>query len=468
MPTTRTVTVKPSGGDYASLSAALVAEAGNLVSLDRLLVIECYAMVDTVNASDGGFTTDATHYITITAPAGQRHSGVRDNSKYLLQASAPFGAPLFLTSGYTRVYGLQVHNTGTSGKGVDVHSLGNQMADTLVYDCASDGIYFSATSTLEMANCGVLHNGGAGIERAGADGSLYAFGCTIMGNGGVGISGDTAFGRITSVKNTYSGGNGGADYNDTSLVTSYSEDGSASSPTAAYSTSSGARFTNVTPGSEDIHIGLGSALIGAGTDLHADGSWVEPGGSVDIEGDPRSAPWDVGADQVGGVVYDETPTGGSSASGSAADYFSQIIRPTSDVAAGSWAPSTGSSLYATIDEITADDADYIQSSASPGSPDLCKVRLPASPTGVPATPRGDGTHRVNYRYLKDTSSGDRIDLTVRLYRANGTTVVAEESHADIGASIVAGTLILTGTEADSIPDADYATGLVLGFEAVKV
>lgn len=170
----------------------------------------------------------------------------------------------------------------------------------------------------------------------------------------------------------------------------------------------------------------------------------------------------------GGPTYDETPSGGSTVTGACTDYFSQIIRPSADVAAGSWAASTGSSLYAMVDEVTANDADYIQSSASPGSPDLTKLRLPASPTGVPPEPRGDGTHRLNYRYQKDSAGGDRIDLTVRLYRANGTTVVAEQSHADIGSSVVAGTLVLTGTEADSIPDGDYATGLVLGFEAVKV
>ena len=47
----------------------------------------------------------------------------------------------------------------------------------------------------------------------------------------------------------------------------------------------------------------------------------------------------------------------------------QTARPTSDIAAGSWTTQagSGSSLFATIDEATADDADYMQSSASPAT-----------------------------------------------------------------------------------------------------
>ena len=43
----------------------------------------------------------------------------------------------------------------------------------------------------------------------------------------------------------------------------------------------------------------------------------------------------------------------------------QHARPTSDVSAGTWTPSTGTDLYAMLDENPADDDDYILSAADP-------------------------------------------------------------------------------------------------------
>ena len=49
----------------------------------------------------------------------------------------------------------------------------------------------------------------------------------------------------------------------------------------------------------------------------------------------------------------------------------QVARPVADVSAGGWTPSTGSDLYATLDEIAASDADYSSSSSS--GADACVV-----------------------------------------------------------------------------------------------
>ncbi len=166
---------------------------------------------------------------------------------------------------------------------------------------------------------------------------------------------------------------------------------------------------------------------------------------------------------TGGPTYDETPTiaeAGATITG--VDYFSQILRPTTD-GPSHWTPSTGSNRAAMIDEVTADDADYIES-APTGTMDTEQlIQLPPSPTGVPPTPRGTGSHRFNYRYVKSASGGDQVDLRVRLYRANGTTVIAEQTVTDID-TVTTATLVLTGTEADSIPDADYGIGLWMGFK----
>lgn len=138
----------------------------------------------------------------------------------------------------------------------------------------------------------------------------------------------------------------------------------------------------------------------------------------------------------------------------------QVARPASDVSIGTWTNDAGgtTNLYQSIDEGTFSDADYIQSAVNPTT-DLVKIRL-----GALVDPAVNTGHIARYRYMTDVVAGQQIDLVVRLYQADGTTVVASQSHTNIGA-VTAGNFTLSGAEADSIPSADYATGLVLGFEA---
>ena len=116
-PAIRTVTVKPGGGDYPSLQAALTGEAANLVSLNRQLNIECYSMSDTtkVNVPDG-FITDPDHFIKIYTPITERHKGTWDNTKYRLEITAtpeinfgePYPACIWLKGRHVWFDGIQV------------------------------------------------------------------------------------------------------------------------------------------------------------------------------------------------------------------------------------------------------------------------------------------------------------------------------------------------------------------------
>lgn len=144
----------------------------------------------------------------------------------------------------------------------------------------------------------------------------------------------------------------------------------------------------------------------------------------------------------------------------------QRVRPAADVSAGlvtaPWTDQVGgASLFAAVDEELASDADYIQSADAMVVGSEAKVRLAAL-----VDPVSDDGHVLRYRYGKNTTGGDTVNLTVRLYRADGSTVVASQTHASVDAT-VDGSINLTAAQAASIPSADYATGLVLGFEAVK-
>ncbi len=70
----------------------------------------------------------------------------------------------------------------------------------------------------------------------------------------------------------------------------------------------------------------------------------------------------------------------------------QVAVPISDISAGSWTASTGTDLFATIDETVANDADYDQSGTSPSN-DTMEVALTSLST--PST--GDVTITVRHR-----------------------------------------------------------------------
>jgi len=112
----------------------------------------------------------------------------------------------------------------------------------------------------------------------------------------------------------------------------------------------------------------------------------------------------------------------------------QYSRPTSDVTAGTWTASTGSDLFAMLDETTVSDTDYIVTTGA----STCEVAL-----GSMSDPAVSTGHKVRYR-LSATSGG----ITVRLRQ--GTTTIATWTHAPAPSSLTTYEQTLTGGEADSI------------------
>jgi len=303
--TTNTKTIKSSGGDYTSLSSWEAGRQADLVAGDLIEVAECYDLgaADTTKVVIDGWTTGASNYIKITVPSAQRHSGTRNSSKYRLVGTGAFDAMLQIREDFVRVDGLQIKNTSpystpavlclNLGAGGDI-----RFTDCLVYDTSTstqNGFKCqncNSTCTVTFINCAAFACSGDGFN---ADaGTIRFYNCVSVNNGGYGIR--TNFNTLTT-KNCYSGGNTSADYftsGSHAHTTSYSEDGTGSTSTAAFSTSSGAYFTNVTSGSENLHIGASSSLKDAGTSL---AGWDHPSGDVDVDGDARSGTWDVGYDE---------------------------------------------------------------------------------------------------------------------------------------------------------------------------
>lgn len=118
-------------------------------------------------------------------------------------------------------------------------------------------------------------------------------------------------------------------------------------------------------------------------------------------------------------------------------------RPISDVSSGGWTPSVPGSLFATLDEAAASDADFIQSPFSPSVPAVSEVKLTNRPD-----PGSSTGHIVRYRFKKNITGGDWLNLTVRLMQ--GSRMIASWSHVNISATASTAAQTLSAGQADAI------------------
>lgn len=123
--TVRTVTVKPSGGDYTSSALAIVGEvaySSNQITgsalngwQDQQLNIEVYKNTPdetlTATLTNGGFITDTTHFINIYTANSSRHSGVFNKSKHYYRSTN--NAVLLLNQNCIRFEGFQIEHGTT-------------------------------------------------------------------------------------------------------------------------------------------------------------------------------------------------------------------------------------------------------------------------------------------------------------------------------------------------------------------
>jgi hypothetical protein len=134
--------------------------------------------------------------------------------------------------------------------------------------------------------------------------------------------------------------------------------------------------------------------------------------------------------------------GTGDATGVGAAIIFEHLHPDADDAVGTWTNELDTTpLYPSIDESTANDADYIKSAVSPAV-DIARFRIsdPSAGMGYPG--------RVNIRYKRDGAGV--IDLTVRLKQS--TTSIATWVLSDIPDTYTDSSLPLTTGEFNAITD----------------
>jgi hypothetical protein len=114
----------------------------------------------------------------------------------------------------------------------------------------------------------------------------------------------------------------------------------------------------------------------------------------------------------------------------------QTALPAIDTATGAWMPSTGSTLYETLDEVTADDSDYILTDVAT----TCEIKVSAL-----TDPLSNTDHSVTYRLLPGIGN-----ITAAL-KCGAVTIATWGPHILTGATQEF-TQVLTTSQADSITD----------------
>lgn len=294
---------------YASLQAAISAEAGNLVSADVWLEIICATEgnADTstsVYLQSSAWTVDATRNIRISVADGSRHAGVWGDTKYRI-TNSDYNA-VGCEVPFTTIDGLQVHN-GIDDNGIACflvnttacvvsRCIGKFNGNTYTYGTGVNHFIGPVDNTgtpNKVVNCLFY---GAPTNRAfvgiRADNSyLEVYNCTIVGNdyaGSVGIR--DSYGRVTAKNNLvtdcetpFYGGFASTDYNATDTTSSYAGTNGRTSQTFSFRNAAAKDY----------------GLLASDTGAKGYGL-TDPGSGLfddDILGNTRSAPWDIGAFQ---------------------------------------------------------------------------------------------------------------------------------------------------------------------------
>lgn len=129
----------------------------------------------------------------------------------------------------------------------------------------------------------------------------------------------------------------------------------------------------------------------------------------------------------------------------------EFLRPDSDITTTGWTPSTGTNVYAVIDESSPSDTDYVSSNIASS---ICptqdttffEVGL-SNPSGTLNANCTGITVRVRAAKVETINTGD-VDMTVELKQ--GATVRASQSFPNLTTSYVTKSFTLSFAEVKSI------------------
>ncbi len=314
MATTVVTTIRPSGGDYTTVTAWEAAQNGNLVTADEVRVGELGGFsssgLNERNIEIDGGTMDATRYLELRVEAASRHAGKWDPAKLWMYwddiGGGGFGIKISDT--HVRISGIQYrigYGGSTAGEwGIGIGDAIVGTSDIRVEACIVKQLASSAGSgdlfgfqasdpqTLALfANCiayDFRQGAGVGFQfnpGTGGPGAAYAYNNTAH-NCDVGFSGASGVRAKNNVAQDCTDGFSGSWHASSSHnLSDVASDSPGSDAVDSYS------VTFVDEGNDDFHLNDSHANL-TGTDLSADAAYPI---TTDIDGQTRTA-WRRGAD----------------------------------------------------------------------------------------------------------------------------------------------------------------------------
>ncbi len=293
---------------YNSLQGWENDRQGDLVASDRIEVGVAYADSPFSEVlSISGSITDANHYMHLTTAVDSRHNGVIGGGVVLEPPVPVVGSrTIEVLDNHTKIDWLEVRNIDYDSGGGAVLVVESATDVTMGHLIIHDALGVNTTAiqvrqgsadTL-VFNCVLFNMTNFGIKLEDKDSSLSVYNTTVYNTGGsAGINK-----RMTAdwiiVQNTISMNNAeGADFDFDGTGTysnNLSSDSTATDFDPVHSISgytAASQFISVVPGSEDLHLQVGSVAINAAIDLS--GIFT-----TDFDDQLRSGlTWDIGADE---------------------------------------------------------------------------------------------------------------------------------------------------------------------------
>jgi len=263
---------------------------------------------------DGFRDTSSTNYVKIYTTPEARHDGKWNHSAYRVDATNTQQGLIKIENDYVELDGIQVHQVtdATFGQVYTVWSTGRctVLKNMIVWGEDTYGNSFHGVSksginspALTIYNSIVYGDYDWGIEALHESTDLYAYNCTVFVPIALGAfaqrHGDiyayNCYAYAPGTSNCYYDQDVGA-AGDFHLYRSASADGTGSPglTNIVPSMTNGAYFVSTNAGSQDFHIKVSSVFISAGTNLTS--LYTN-----DIDGDVRSSPWDIGADEFSSI-----------------------------------------------------------------------------------------------------------------------------------------------------------------------
>ena len=265
----------------------------------------------TAGATIDGYTTDATHFITLTVAGAlqvasgtsQRHNGTAGTGVVLDGQDTDQGIRVKDDDTTVEWFEFKRNRGGMTAVSVEVRDASNVLLQNLlIYDFDDvanfvAGIKGEDNSSYTVRNCIIYDGDSAAIRNQNVTTTGTVENCTLYGSQrGVKVDAGTM-----TVTNTIALGNTTADFEGT-MTGSYnmSTDGTAfsvfaSDPNAITGASSAVEFVDDNFVTADLHLASTASAINAGVNLS--GNFTD-----DIDDETRAANWDIGADETGGTV----------------------------------------------------------------------------------------------------------------------------------------------------------------------